>query len=384
MGASDELKVNAHGRVYEPGRASCPDADVERLLSQNVPVAEIARILRHAKSTILEAARRSAHGREPHGGARQDTLGDEGRVLLRSLNARYPQKPLQFLADFLTVALWKDVKVGVVQTALKRLQITSKKPYVVYAEALSTGAINGQANHVNIVLAAARHDPTFMQGLFYVDYTGFNEQDSEVRLARAPRGQIPVVAQPSSRNFASDFHHVDLIFAVNRVLGGVAPFAQRGHTNGTIAATYLTKWLLPAIVAAVSPGGALAGVEPTVILDGASYWASPDMLALLGPLFRTYGVNILWLPPYAPWLNPIEHVNSWVKEQRRREVQQVRHQRPQRAPPAAPPSPTAHRPLHLQHFALRFDPIRHVEDICRRITPGIARGFIDHLWGRGP
>ena len=93
-----------------------------------------------------------------------------------------------------------------------------------------------------------------------------------------------------------------------------------------IVALYFKFYLLP-----------LCAPGDLVILDGASYWkyahALPRLLAsptpvvlrscdrrgsaqaqpLLRPIFRAAQVNVLYLPPRSPTLNPIEKLWGWMK-----------------------------------------------------------------------
>lgn len=389
-GRGGAARLNRFNRVVEPGRPSCPDTEVAHLLASGHTPTEVARIVRHVPSTVRKSAVRTAAGpyAPKQGGARRDVLGDDGREMLKALNARFPQHPQQWLADFITVALQKEVRVGVVQRALQRLQLTSKRFFVVYAEALNEDAVRGQKRHIQIVRTATQIDPTFPDGIFYLDFCSVNEDDRQSNRGRAPRGQGAVVVRPSGRALDSTTQNVDLVFAVNRKLGGVAPFAMEGHANATVVVKYLHRRLLPAIAQAVAPGGPLAGVEPTIILDGASYWAGTNALAVLRPLCRTFGCNLLFLPPYAPWLNPIEFVNGWVKQQFRAAALQVlpraapRGPDPNHAPAARAADRRMTAPLapHAQSFAARSDPRALLEAIVMRVTPEKAAGFINHLW----
>ena len=304
--AGGVIRVNRFDRPYHPGRRSIDDDEVAHLLASGSTQAQVAAAVRHSASTVARAAARvrardtSPYATPAHGGPRRDILGDRGRELLMALNQRYPQRPQQWLADYITVTLQKPVGVGVVQRALKRLQLTSQRFFVLYAEGLGPAAVQGQAAHVRLLRAAAQLDPTFFDGLVYVDFTAVNEDSMHSTRGRAPRGQGGVVVQPSGRNFSRQLPSVDLVFGVNRVLGGVAPHAFASHANGALVVAYFHTQLLPAIAQAVAPGGPLAGVEPTVVVDGASYWASDDMITVLRPLFRAFRVNLVYLPPYAP------------------------------------------------------------------------------------
>jgi transposase len=50
-----------------------------------------------------------------------------------------------------------------------------------------------------------------------------------------------------------------------------------------------------------------------IILDNASYHKSKELQSL----FHTYGHTLMFLPPYSPDLNPIEHIWGTIKQQLR-------------------------------------------------------------------
>lgn len=73
-----------------------------------------------------------------------------------------------------------------------------------------------------------------------------------------------------------------------------APFMFEGHCNATVFELYLEKILIPTL----TPG-------KIVIVDNASFHKSIKIKFLI----ESIGCELIYLPPYSPDLNPIEH--SW-------------------------------------------------------------------------
>jgi transposase len=78
----------------------------------------------------------------------------------------------------------------------------------------------------------------------------------------------------------------------------IAPFLFEGHSNTAIYETYLERVLIPAL----KPGMVL-------IIDNARFHKSKKIIALI----EAAQCEIIYLPPYSPDLNPIEHHWSAVK-----------------------------------------------------------------------
>jgi len=77
-----------------------------------------------------------------------------------------------------------------------------------------------------------------------------------------------------------------------------APFLFEGYSNKAIYETYIEYVLAPAL----RPG-------MVVIIDNASFHKS----AKIEKLIEAVGCRIIFLPPYSPDLNPIEHHWAAVK-----------------------------------------------------------------------
>ena len=77
-----------------------------------------------------------------------------------------------------------------------------------------------------------------------------------------------------------------------------APFMFAGHCNMRVFETYLEKILIPTL----NPG-------KTVVIDNASFHKSIKIKALI----EQAGCRLIYLPPYSPDLNPIEHYWHKIK-----------------------------------------------------------------------
>ena len=194
------------------------------------------------------------------------------------------------------------------------------------------------------MLHFAKSDPAFIDGVAWLDVMGAEQTDFYSDRGYAPVGRnTSYHVAPSQRSWAYNRQHVDLVFAISRVHGVHAPFAFWGHMNAVIAAAYFDRALLPDL--------SQHGIE-LVIADGGSYWAEEGPQTLLRPIFARHNLNLLYLPPYTPWLNPIEKVNGWIKGKMKSD-------------------------LGID----RLDPIGAIRQIVARVTPALCRSFIDFLYG---
>ncbi len=91
--------------------------------------------------------------------------------------------------------------------------------------------------------------------------------------------------------------------------GPVAPFVLQGSTDGDVFVHYVEHVLIPALAKRNSPERPVL-----LVLDNVRFHYNP--LALL--LLEEAEVQVLFLPPYSPDLNPIEEMWSKVKHRLRR------------------------------------------------------------------
>lgn len=84
-----------------------------------------------------------------------------------------------------------------------------------------------------------------------------------------------------------------------------APFVFEGYCNSKVIELYIKKVLVPTL----KPG-------QTVIMDNASFHKSEKVKFYI----EEVGCNIIYLPPYSPDLNPIEHHWHAVKNKMRKKI----------------------------------------------------------------
>jgi transposase len=89
-----------------------------------------------------------------------------------------------------------------------------------------------------------------------------------------------------------------------------APFLFEGYSNSAVYETYVEQVLAPAL----KPGMVL-------IIDNASFHKSKKIVAII----EAVGCRIIFLPPYSPDFNPIEHHWAAVKHAIRKAAESVKN-----------------------------------------------------------
>jgi transposase len=127
--------------------------------------------------------------------------------------------------------------------------------------------------------------------LVYSDETGID--DNEVMpTGWAPRGErchAQKKAERTTRYNITAALNLNLLFA---------PFLFEGYSNKAIYETYVEQVLAPAL----KPG-------MVVIIDNASFHKSKRIIELI----EAVQCRVIFLPPYSPDFNPIEHLWTAVK-----------------------------------------------------------------------
>jgi transposase len=129
----------------------------------------------------------------------------------------------------------------------------------------------------------------------YLDEAGVDHRLTRV-YGRALRGQQIFATVPGKRG-----KRINMI-------GGwfkkqfIAPLTFEGGCDQIVFNTWLETSLLPEL-----PEGT------TVVMDNAAFHKTPETKALI----EAVGCHLLYLPPYSPDLNPIEHcwhtIKSWLR-----------------------------------------------------------------------
>jgi len=116
---------------------------------------------------------------------------------------------------------------------------------------------------------------------------------------RAPRGQRLYADVPGKRS-----KRISVIAAYNQKLLQ-APFYFEGYTDTAVFIIWLEQCLIPTLI----PG-------QVVIIDNASFHRSPTIREKI----EAVDCHLLYLPPYSPDLNPIEHQWALLKHQFRSQL----------------------------------------------------------------
>jgi transposase len=123
------------------------------------------------------------------------------------------------------------------------------------------------------------------ENLIFIDETGIDDNEF-YKYGWAKKGKRLFSNKPAYKN-----KRVSIIGALNQ--GKVlAPCVFEGHCNSELFEAYVENILVPIL----KPG-------QTIILDNASFHKSKRIKKLI----EYTGCTVLFLPPYSPDLNPIEH-----------------------------------------------------------------------------
>jgi len=133
------------------------------------------------------------------------------------------------------------------------------------------------------------------EDVVYVDECGIDKYLHR-EFAYAPRGE-KVVAKISGKKFKR----------TNIVAGicqgkWVAPMEYGGMTDSVL----FESWFENCLLKEVNAGS-------VIVLDNAAFHKK----SVLPNLARLYGCSVIFLPPYSPDLNPIEHKWAWLKKKLR-------------------------------------------------------------------
>lgn len=88
-----------------------------------------------------------------------------------------------------------------------------------------------------------------------------------------------------------------------------APFLFEGYSNKAVYETYVERVLAPAL-----------RKGQVVIIDNASFHKSQKVIDLI----EVVGCRVIFLPPYSPDFNPIEHFWTAVKNRIRKTAEEVK------------------------------------------------------------
>ena len=127
--------------------------------------------------------------------------------------------------------------------------------------------------------------------IVYSDETGID--DNEVRKTGWSKKGKRCYAQKKAERTTR--YNIAAAYNQNKLF---APFLFEGYSNSMSYKTYIKEVLAPAL----RPGMVL-------VIDNASFHKSKDIIEII----ESVGCKVLFLPPYSPEFNPIEHVWACVK-----------------------------------------------------------------------
>lgn len=137
--------------------------------------------------------------------------------------------------------------------------------------------------------------------IVYSDETGIDDNEVPIR-GWAPRGQRFYAKKNGVRKT-----RYNITAALNQ--GKLfAPFVFEGYSNAIVYETYVEKILAPNL----KPG-------MVVVIDNAQFHKSKKVIQLIEDM----QCRIIFLPPYSPDLNPIEHLWSATKTKIRRTAETI-------------------------------------------------------------
>jgi transposase len=127
--------------------------------------------------------------------------------------------------------------------------------------------------------------------IVYSDETGIDDNEVPVT-GWAPRGERCHAQKKAERKTR---YNITAALNLNSLF---APFLFEGYSNSSTYETYVEQILAPAL----NPG-------MVVVIDNASFHKSKKIVELI----QKVGCKIIFLPPYSPDFNPIEHWWAAVK-----------------------------------------------------------------------
>lgn len=128
--------------------------------------------------------------------------------------------------------------------------------------------------------------------IVYIDETGIDTYLYR-EYARSSRGE-KVIGKIRGRKY----QRVGIVAAkMGREI--IAPFEYSETMNSDLFEGWFEEILLPVLP-----------TDVVIVMDNASFHRKNQLYELA----EEYGINIIFLPPYSPEYNPIEHFWSWLKK----------------------------------------------------------------------
>jgi transposase len=141
-----------------------------------------------------------------------------------------------------------------------------------------------------------------LDNIVYSDETGID--DNEVSMTGwSQRGERCCAQKKAERNTR---YNITAALNMNLLF---APFVFEGHSNAAVYEIYLRQILIPALKSGM-----------VLIIDNARFHKSKKIIELI----ESAGCRIIFLPPYSPDFNPIEHHWAAIKSAIRKAAENIK------------------------------------------------------------
>ena len=128
--------------------------------------------------------------------------------------------------------------------------------------------------------------------IVYIDETGIDRCLSR-KYGRSPKGD-----RVYGKVYGRKFERTNIV-AAQQGKRIIAPLQYEGMMHSKFFETWFKKHLIP-----------LLDKNTVVVMDNASFHRKKCLIDIA----KKYGIKIIFLPPYSPELNPIEHFWNWLKK----------------------------------------------------------------------
>lgn len=237
----------------------------------------VASLLKQVKQTGQIAPK-------PHGGGNFPSVKGQGETFLIKLIENQPDLILEEIRDEYN-EYFKPVSRSTIDRTLIRLKLTRKK------KTLFEPRKNTPENQKKKQDYQTNIGPFDASDLIFIDETGSVRNITRSH-ARSPRNQRAYCGNSLTRGT-----RISTIGALGYE-GLLTAFCYEGTLTAILFAFFVENFLVPVL----SPSN-------VVILDNASMHYDENAIAMI----EATGAGVVFLPPYSPELNPIEHIWSKIK-----------------------------------------------------------------------
>ncbi|WP_155049816.1 IS630 family transposase [Piscirickettsia salmonis] len=259
-----------------------------KMIDEGIPITQISKLLKISRDTLHRWKNRRDHTGDVKARFGYQT-GYNHKISdmeeFQKFIDQNPGKTHQQLADLYPV----EMSAKTMGVWIKKLAIPEKKSFR-YQErdALKRKAFLEKVEKID------------NDKIVYMDEAGMDDTE-RYAYGHSAKGKRCYAEKPGKKSIRINF------------IGGLrgkqfmAPMMVEGYCNANVCQAYIDQCLIPCL----SPG-------ETVIMDNASFHKSKGVKEAI----EDAGCHLLFLPPYSPDLNPIEHVWSPLKNRVRMKLDQ--------------------------------------------------------------